>query len=50
MSNPLVIKVVWTSYDFVSEPFEYYKDIPMGGVLDIEFFELLPPPKVIFFN
>lgn len=46
MSNPLIIKIFWTSFDFVSDAFEYYKDIAVGGVLDIECFDFLKPPKV----
>jgi len=45
MSNQLVMKVCWTSYDFLTPEGQYTKDIVVGGVLDIECLEFLPLPK-----
>ena len=45
MSGHLIMKVLWTSYDYLSSPEIYSKDMVVGGVLDIECFEFLPQPK-----
>lgn len=45
MSNHLIIKVLWTSYDAFSSFEAYSKDMVVGGVLDIECFQFLPQPK-----
>lgn len=46
MSFTLIMKVVWTGFDYLSKPV-YSKDITVGGVLDIECLEFLPLPKKI---
>lgn len=45
MSFSLLMKVLWTAYDYLSTPEVYSKDMVVGGVLDVECFEFLPQPK-----
>jgi cancer susceptibility candidate protein 1 len=46
MSTMLIMKVVWTGFDHLSD-WSYSKDITVGGVLDIECLEFLPLPRKV---
>lgn len=39
-------KVCWTSFDWLS-PDTYSKDRIIGGVVDIEYLQMLPAPKKV---
>lgn len=45
MSQALIMKVAWMSYDHLSPDDVYSKDLIVGGVLDIECLQFLPPQK-----
>lgn len=47
MSQMLIMKVVWTGFDYHSNDDVYSKDMTVGGVLDIECLEFLPLPKKV---
>ena len=46
MSYALIMKALWRSEDYLSNPKTYAKDLIMGGILDVECFEFLNRQKI----
>jgi hypothetical protein len=45
MNIMLIMRAIWTSFDYISDYSVYSKDIIMGGILNVECIEFLPQMK-----
>jgi hypothetical protein len=48
ISSPLSIRALWSSYDYLTMGSSLYtKDLVVGGVVSVEFLEILPVKKKV---